>query len=176
MSDLHMPPEVLPVADDIELIRTQPLDGGLYHAMLMEDDAAEYLEPNAIQQAGEECFRMYNAMADGTMLSYWVDCQGAKVGHVGVVQVREQATQESYWAMEYWLVRTARAQGIMPRAARRVLDYAFGADQFSEVVLDITPENTASQSVARRIGGVLIPEESDAERQRWRVYKESANA
>jgi len=175
MNNPHMPPELLQVTNDIELVRSEPLDGALYLGMLMEDDA-EYLDLSASQYAAEECFSMHNAMVDGTMLSYWVDYQGAKVGHLGIVRVKEQATQESHWAMEYWLVRAARAQGIMPRAARRVLDYAFGANRFNEVVLDITPENTASQSVARKIGGILIPEESDAERQRWRVYKESANA
>lgn len=163
----NMPPASLAVDDELKLIRTAPLDGQQYIAMLRQDEPK--LSYSDLQSANDECFAMYNQMVEGTMLSYWLDHQGDRVGYVGITHVQQAVPPEDYWTMDYWLVSPARGHRLMHRAAKRLLDYGFESNVFTEVTLHIVPTNVRSKSVARSIGAVLVPERSNDIAETWRV-------
>jgi RimJ/RimL family protein N-acetyltransferase len=162
-----LPPRVLAVNNELQLIRTAASDGEVYMNMLLQDEPE--LSYRDLPSANDECAEMHRQMAEGSMLSYWVDRQSSKVGYVGVTHIQHDIPYEDYWTMDYWLLKSAQGHGLMKHAARQLLAYGFENDVFSEVQLHIVATNAPSQSVARAIGAVMVPEQSTAEAETWRV-------
>jgi RimJ/RimL family protein N-acetyltransferase len=52
----------------------------------------------------------------------------------------------------YWVAATRRGQGIAPRAARSLVEWATDELGLTTFVLEIEPDNAASIAVARRLG------------------------
>ena len=55
----------------------------------------------------------------------------------------------------YWLGKDAMGRGLVSRAARSMLDYAFGELKLNRIALLAASENTASRRVAERLGFTL---------------------
>jgi [ribosomal protein S5]-alanine N-acetyltransferase len=84
---------------------------------------------------------------------------GAAMGHVGPLQLDDSQVPEITWTL--WDARF-EGQGYATEAARAVLDWLPGATGIDALWTQIHQDNHASQSIARKLGGVV-----DADAKGW---------
>lgn len=71
------------------------------------------------------------------------------LGNVNLVRIGDDGCQA---ALGYWVVPTARGQGLASAAARLLCSWGFEQLALERIELAILPGNTASQHVAERLG------------------------
>ncbi len=86
------------------------------------------------------------------MFSVLEKSTGQWVGRVGPWKPEDWPGTEVGWG----LIRSAWGKGYATEAATAAIDWAFDHLDWTEVIHCITPENTASAEVARRLGSRLI--------------------
>ncbi len=98
--------------------------------------------------------------ADGKRLPLTIMYHGEIVGDIMLT-----LTASYYFEGElsYWLDVDHSGNGIVTRAVRAIVDYAFGYRDYNRIVIRCAPQNTASCAVAERLGfvheGVLRQDE-----------------
>ena len=154
---VQLPPETLAVDDNLTLVRAERGDADMLYALV--DENREFLGRSlgfarrfTPQKAATRCEIWYSDMQNGRGSAYWVTEMGEKIGLTELWF--NPMTSSDSWQLEYWLAEPARGRGVMSRAARRLIDYAFEERDIREIELLIVPSNPRSQAVARRIGAV----------------------
>lgn len=87
----------------------------------------------------------------GQRCNYFLAFQGKLAGSVGLVSIdRRNHSAE----MGYWLARKYEGQGLMTKACRRLLDYAFEErpKPLNRIAIRTFTDNQASLALARRLG------------------------
>ena len=95
--------------------------------------------------------RLEQRRSSGTGLALAITRAGQDqaLGNVNLVRFSDDGREA---ALGYWLVPTARGQGLASAAARLLCSWSFEQLALKRIELAILPGNTASQHVAQRLG------------------------
>lgn len=104
-----------------------------------------------------------HATGDGAQLGIWSDRQLA--GVVGYAIDHRKRSME----LGYWLGEAFRGQGLMTRACRAPVTYAFGPLALQQVVIRAAVDNRASRAIAERLEFRLegIERSSEEPNEQW---------
>lgn len=93
--------------------------------------------------------RDLNGMAEERRWSFAIRYQGTIVGRIGIF-VTIPAVKEC--ELHYWLAESATGKGIVTKAARTMIDFAFQDLGMNHVLIGFAHDNIKSQKVAERLG------------------------
>jgi RimJ/RimL family protein N-acetyltransferase len=123
-----------------------------YAAMMADPDVARYVAPAPMNRADA-----WRALSSG--IGHWAlrgygawavirKSDGAFLGRVGMIHPEGWPGLEIGWTLDkpYW------GQGYATESAAAAMRYAFLTQPAARLISNIDPENTASQSVAVRLG------------------------
>jgi ribosomal-protein-serine acetyltransferase len=94
---------------------------------------------------------MLHAVADGREYGFAILHHGELVGGIGLHLIPELAEAE----IGYWLAEDAQGQGIVTRASRALLRFAFEELGMHRVIIKCAKENARSRAVPERLGFTL---------------------
>lgn len=104
---------------------------------------------NTIADMRDTMQRDLQGMADGRRWAWLIYYQGQAAGRIGIfVSVPDLRECEIY----YWLAEDFTGKGIITRAARTIIDYAFGELEMNHVLIGFSDSNQKSGAVAKRLG------------------------
>ncbi len=82
---------------------------------------------------------------------------------VGIIGLHKINKNNRKATIGYWLAKNAEGQGIMTRAVRLILQYAFNELHLHRVVIDCATENNKSCAIPERLGFTKEGQMRDAE-------------
>jgi len=145
----------LVVDEDVMLRPREPADAAEMFA-LVEADRADlrvwlpWIDSARTMTEIRRYAQYAHAQAEARMaFDYGIFARGALVGAIGLHAI-DYTNRSS--AIGYWLRPAARGSGIVTRAARRLVAHAFGELEIHRLEIRCVCENTASRSVAERLG------------------------
>jgi ribosomal-protein-serine acetyltransferase len=146
---------ILHVDNDIELrLHDETRLEEFYH--LIDRNRAhlhKYLDWEEFHQSPEDTRRYVmserKALAEGQTINTVIEYQGKVAGSVGLM-IHDWAW--GHGEIGYWLGEEFVGKGIITRAAKVLLDYAFNTLRLHKVIIRAIKENEASWKVAERLG------------------------
>jgi ribosomal-protein-serine acetyltransferase len=142
------------IDDDIHLRRVQPEDAqairdtvqrNVDHLYLME-----WIKPdNSVDMATEFIERSTKAAEAGESLGFGIYRNGHYIGAIGFASFDPAARRTE---IGYWIDQNEERKGIITKACRRLIDFAFNELQMNKIDLRCAAENIRSAAVAKRLG------------------------
>lgn len=142
------------LGDGLHLQLLQGYDAPIQHEVVMRnlEEFSKYFfwadESYTLQSEIALAKRALNGYANGTRLGLSVWQDGALVGNAVLLPDDNSRDAEA----GYWLDKTARGKGIMSRAVKALMDYAFVTRGMERFFLRAAVENTGSRAIAERLG------------------------
>lgn len=142
------------IDDDLQLRLFEP-----HHAealFALSDRNRDHLRPwlpwiestHAVADSRGYILAMRQGYGAGTDLAIGIWFQGELVGAIGMHRIDEQNKSAE---IGYWLSADAQGNGIITRACRAVLSYAFGDRALNRIVIRVNPHNTPSRAIPERL-------------------------
>lgn len=147
-----LPPATIELGDDIRMSLTTAADadaGYAYHDRNREffsktlDFAAGFTYDQAVERFREN----EDSIAAGNFIEYRIWDGEEMIGSVDMLFADADVA-----SLGYTLAEHVQGRGIITRASRVVIDFAFNQKGVNRVLLDIKPHNMPSQRVAARLG------------------------
>lgn len=155
-----MTPATTLTTDRLTLRLPQAADLPTYTAFCASDRSRFVMGPfDAVQAFNKLCAMVGHWTLRG-FGRYVMDLGGRGIGHVGPLAMDARDLPEFTWTL--W-DPAAEGQGLATEAALAVKAHLFDDLGWTEMIIRIQPENTASCRIAERIGAVL----TDAEAPDW---------
>lgn len=147
--------QILPLETDRLLLRPPKLEDFEGWAALMgEERSARHIggvQPRSVAFRGLLAMAGAWSLQGFGMFSVIEKASGRWLGRIGPWQPHGWPGTEVGWGLR----REAWGQGYAPEAAAAAIDWAFDQLGWEEVIHCITPDNHASQAVARKLGSTL---------------------
>lgn len=109
-------------------------------------------QPGSDDEARQRLNQQEQSRVQGGQIAFGiVHCKDLSLvlGEVSLNKINEQDKRAS---LGYWLAPAARGRGVASRAVRLVARWAFETLQLARLEITCGPDNTGSQSMARRCG------------------------
>jgi len=155
---------------ELKMLFKVEVDEEVSLCLLHESFAARYVEllENDLDYIGqwmqwpylcntEESFKAFiksslHKYADGTSINYAIEFKGEIVGNCGFNVINHELKNAE---IGYWLGKNYQGNGIITRACRYLIEYAFTEMAMKKVQISAAKENKASRAVCERLGMTL---------------------
>ena len=117
-----------------------------------QDNMRFWLRGEKIESADVVLTGIQSAYKCENMYMYYILIQDKIVGEIGFASI-DQEKQYAY--VDYWLIPSARGQGLINRFLPRMEELAFNILKVEQVLLGIDVDNIASRKIAERNGYTL---------------------
>ncbi len=149
----NLPFPALDIGEDYTLREQRPSDVETFYQYYKNPLVGRYIlasKPTSLSQARQEIQHCYELFYKKKGL-YWAVCalpQDRIIGCIGLyINIRHSRAEICYdLSAKYW------QKGIMSRAVRAVLDYAFKNIQLTRIEANLVKENIASVALLKKMG------------------------
>ena len=144
----------LTVDDEIELVHVMSSDAEIMHPLIMQhrETLQEWLPWAAKQTDAEsENFlkRAESNYLDKKIPTFKIVYKGEPCGIIGLNHINED---HNYTSIGYWMIPPFEGKGIMTRACKRLIQYAFEERDMNKVEINVNPDNKKSLAIPKRLG------------------------
>ena len=147
-------PSVFPKLETARLVLRQPMssDEDMIYALYRDPETVRYImQPIETRAEATEILRSYMADFTNQERIFWTITDKATLAPIGTV-CYEWFHTPGLGEIGYDLLPTRRGSGYMQEALEPVIRYGFEDLQLRDIEAFVTPENTPSLSVLKRLG------------------------